>query len=196
MRPTTSILLACALAGAGAACSDANSLPDATLDNRVDTVTVFSLKGTPLTSPSGYSVLNARVVRTDQEDEFDFAYDVDTDAAGTTVVRRKLVPLGALGLSRSGFDPGMQLAEEEFGGIDRARIDGFTNDTALTAEVGSTYLLRSRTGNDVCSGLAAMYGKLQVLSFDDTPGQRSVTFQVLVNNNCGYLDLTPGLPED
>ncbi len=36
-------------------------------------------------------------------------------------------------------------------------------------------------------------GKLEVLGF--TPVARSVTFRILVNNNCGYRGLELGIPE-
>jgi hypothetical protein len=59
---------------------------------------------------------------------------------------------------------------------------------------GSVLILRSRI---VCSGLGVpLYGKLEVLSFDDTPGNRRITFQALANQNCGYKSLLPGLPRN
>jgi hypothetical protein len=49
----------------------------------------------------------------------------------------------------------------------------------------------------VCSGLGVpLYGKMQVLSIDDTPGNQRITFQALSNKNCGYKSLLPGLPRD
>ena len=45
-----------ALAIATAACSDSNSLGPATDPNIIDTVTIYALQGTPITSPSGFSV--------------------------------------------------------------------------------------------------------------------------------------------
>ena len=39
-----------------------------------------------------------------------------------------------------------------------------------------------------------MYGKIEILAID--PVARSVTFRYLVNNNCGYLGLEPGLPRN
>jgi len=41
-------------------------------------------------------------------------------------------------------------------------------------------------------GALPRYGKFQVLSLD--PVARSVTFQTLVNQNCGYRSLRPGIP--
>ena len=36
------------------------------------------------------------------------------------------------------------------------------------------------------------YGKLEILGFQDS----TVTFRSLVNDNCGYKDLLPGLPDN
>jgi hypothetical protein len=44
----------------------------------------------------------------------------------------------------------------------------------------------------VCTSLGVpLYGKLQILSFQDS----TVTFQVLADRNCGFKDLDPGLPD-
>ena len=50
-------LVSCPLAVAFAvACSDANSLPDPTAQNFVDTLTLGALEGTPVTTPSGFGI--------------------------------------------------------------------------------------------------------------------------------------------
>jgi hypothetical protein len=41
-----------------------------------------------------------------------------------------------------------------------------------------------------------LYGKLEVLGIDDTPGNETITFKALSNENCGYKSLLPGLPRD
>jgi len=53
---------------------------------------------------------------------------------------------------------------------------------------GDRLVVRSRV---ICTGLGVpLYGKIQILSFQDS----TVTFQVLADKNCGYKDLLPGLP--
>jgi hypothetical protein len=37
------------------------------------------------------------------------------------------------------------------------------------------------------------YGKFQVLAID--PAQRTVTLEFLIDRNCGYRGLEPGLPD-
>ena len=76
MRSIRDFLVLLALAVL-AGCSDSNSLADPTSTNVVDTVTLGALEGTPIQTPSAYSVLNG-AVRTDQTTDFEFAYNVDS----------------------------------------------------------------------------------------------------------------------
>jgi hypothetical protein len=38
------------------------------------------------------------------------------------------------------------------------------------------------------------YAKLEVLSFDEAA--RTVTFRILIDENCGFKGLEPGLPQN
>jgi hypothetical protein len=50
--------------------------------------------------------------------------------------------------------------------------------------------VRSRV---ICTALGVpQYAKLEILALDN----KSVTFQVLVDRNCGYKGLAPGLPDN
>ena len=56
--------------------------------------------------------------------------------------------------------------------------------------VGERFIVRSRV---VCTILGVpLYGKLEILAFQDS----TVTFRMLVDENCGYKDLLPGLPDN
>jgi hypothetical protein len=179
-----SVLLPLALA---AACSDSNSLGDATELNVVDTMTLGSLEGTPISTPSGYRI-GTGPVRTDQTVEFEFAYNVRQLDDGS--FQRVLLPRGALGLSSTDqVNPGLQRRKESFDDITRAQSNGYVSDSAVPIQVGERYLVRSRV---VCNIGVPLYGKLEILSFQDS----TVTFQVLANQNCGFKDLLPGLPDN
>jgi len=179
-----SVLLPLALA---AGCSDSNSLGDATEANVVDTMTIGALEGTPISTPSGYRI-STGPVRTDQTVEFEFAYNVRRLEDGS--YQRVLLPLAVLGISATNqVDPGLQRREETFDDITRARSNGYVTDSAVPVQVGERYLVRSRV---VCTIGVPLYGKLEILSFQDS----TVTFQVLANQNCGFKDLLPGLPEN
>ena len=182
-----SVLLPLALA---AACSDSNSLGDATEVNVVDTVTIGALEGTPISTPSGYRISTISTstgpVRTDQTVEFEFAYNIRRLDDGS--FQRALLPRAALGLSSTDqVNPGLQRREETFDEITRARSNGYVSDSAVPIQVGERYLVRSRV---ICSIGVPLYGKLEILGFQDS----TVTFQVLVDQNCGFKDLLPGLP--
>ena len=179
-----SLLLPLALA---AACSDDNGVGDATEVNVVDTMTLGSLEGTPISTPSGYRITTGPV-RTDQFVDFEFAYNIRQLADGS--YQRVFLPRAALGLSSTDqADPGLQRREESFDDITSAPSNGYVVDSAVPVQVGERYVVRSRV---VCSIGVPLYGKLQILSFQDS----TVTFQVLADQNCGFKGLLPGLPED
>ena len=179
-----SVLVPLALA---AACSDSNSLGDATEVNAVDTVTLGALEGTSISTPSGYRI-STGPVRTDQTVEFEFAYNVRRLDDGS--YQRVLLPLAALGLtSTNQVEPGLQRREESFDDISHAPSNGYVSDSAVPVQLGERYVVRSRV---VCSIGVPLYGKLQILSFQDS----TVTFQVLTDQNCGFKGLLPGLPDN
>jgi len=186
MHPLRALFVVPALALA-AACSDPNALGDATIDNVVDTVTIGALEGTPIATPSGYNI-NLGAIRTDQSVDFEFAYNIRKLADGS--YQRVLVPRAVLGLSSSSADPGLQRRDQTFDEITRAPSNGYTTDSVVPVQVGERYLVRSRV---VCTSLGVpLYGKLEVLSFQDS----TITFQVLADRNCGFKDLDPGLPNN
>lgn len=184
MPPVRRILLLLPLAVA-AACSDSNSLADATSENFVDTVTVGSLTDTPVTTASGFSVTSGPV-RTDQTGEFDFAFDIEGDPATGQPV---LLPRAALGLSSTtSADPGLQRRDDAFDDIDLAPSNGYVTEEKLPAAVGDRFVVRSRV---VCSGLGVpLYAKIEVLRFEGS----SIVLKVLSDLNCGYRGLEPGFP--
>ncbi len=164
-----------------AGCGDSNALADPTSTNVVDTVTLGALEGTPIQTPSAYSVLNG-AVRTDQTTDFEFAYNVDSTG------RRVFLPRQVLGLtSTSGANPGVQASSATFDQITLAPSNGYVTDSAVVVDVGQRWLVRSRV---FCAIGVPQYAKLEILSFADS----SVTFKVLADNNCGYKGLEPGLP--
>jgi len=178
------VLLAAGLAGL--ACSDPNAIPPATLTNVIDTVVVGALIGTPVQVPSGYSIPDRRPVRTDQSAAFDFVYNVD--AAGSPVFLGQAV----LHLTATGaLEPGFLATQQTFDEIATAPSNGYVTEDTIHVAVGDRFILRSRA---VCTSLGVPeYGKLEVLEIDAVA--RTLKFQVLVNNNCGYRDLQPGIPQ-
>jgi hypothetical protein len=183
-----------ALLLAATACGDSNGLADPIFTNIVDTVTLGALVGTPITVPSAFSVtglpnvtIRGVPVRSDQTSAFDFAFNIETGG------RPVFLPLSVLGLgSQTAADPGLRGTALAFADILSAPADGYVSQDTVPFAVGDRLVMRSR----IACGLLGVpqYGKLEVLSLDET--ERTVTFQVLTNNNCGYKELTPGLPDN
>lgn len=183
MRSAVPTLLAAALA---AACSDATSIPPASFNNVVDTVTVYAISGTRVYDPSGYAMTERRPVRLDNTTSADFGYDRTPDG------RDVLLPGAMLGHPGSaGIDPGLLATDEEFSAITVAQVNGYKTLDTVAVAVGDVFYLRSRIPRTCYLGVPT-YGKLEVLSVD-VPNH-TITFQVLGNLNCGYKSLTPGLP--
>lgn len=176
---------AAALLTAISACNDPLALSPATFDNVVDTTIIYALRGTALTLPSGFDVVNGNVARTDRADPFDFAFDIADDG------KPLLYPASVLGLSS---DAALQVTSQPFDSVKSAPTDGFESDSALAVAAGDVILVRSRSTTQACALLGALprYGKIRVLDVDT--GTRAITLETLINTNCGYRSLEPGLP--
>lgn len=187
MRTLTLFVVALALA---AACGDPFGLPEAQVENRVETVSLYALSGTPVTQPSAYVIPFRQVVRTDQAiTGFDFAFDIDT--AG----RALLLPTGALRLGRGS---GIRLDTLPFDSIKVAPTSNYELDSAVAVDSGSVAILHSRPQGCSFSPTAGFvfYAKLRVLAIDTTagPNGRRIDFEILADVNCGYRGLEPGVP--
>src|SRR5258708_6909793 len=146
------------------------------------TVTRWALDGPARSWPSGYQIATKTTIRTDRSSSFDFAFDVDT------LGRPVFLPTGALGL---GVGSGLQHTSAAFDAITAPSGSDYTSDSAFVFDTGNVALARSRPG---CSLGASIfyYAKLKVLAYD--PVARRVDFEILVNANCGYRSLKPGVP--
>jgi hypothetical protein len=179
-----SLPTACALL-ALIACSDSNGLPDATLTNVELTETLYALQGTPVATPSGYSVDGSRRVRTDVSVDFDFGYNVDPNG------QHVFLPRAVLGIDPTAtVNPGFQQRTEAFEAIKQAPSNGYITDQPVPVAVGDRYVVRGRI---TCNIGVPKYAKLEVLAFDDVA--RTVTFRILTDDNCGFKGLEPGLPD-
>ncbi|HEV8358762.1 MAG TPA: hypothetical protein VGQ17_18555 [Gemmatimonadales bacterium] len=186
--PALPLLLA---AAALAACGDPLSLPPASAPNRVDTVTIWAANGTPVFRPSGYDITSRSAVRLDHVaypvGTFDFAYVID---AGGGHVFLPLALVAATG--RTTGNPGFLGTTTPFDSITAAQQVGYTTNDTIRAAAGQVFYVRSAVNSQICPLSIPFYGKLEVLGFDD--GQRTVTFRILANVNCGYRGLEVGLP--
>jgi len=169
----------------GAACDSTLDVPAATDTNKVDTVTLYALRGTDLLLPSAYDVVGQTVAHTDRLESFDFAVDIAD--SGTAL----LYMAGTLGLAK---DPGYLIATTPFDSVTSAPLTGFVYDTVQALAVGTVFVIKSRPNGLNCAlaGSLPRYGKFQVIAVD--PVKRSISFEALVDANCGYRGLEPGIP--
>jgi hypothetical protein len=171
------------LALLAAACSNSTGLPAAVFMNVVDTVSLYALRGTAITLPSAYSIQDRTGVRTDTTVNFDFAFDFDS------LRKPRLFPTAALHL---GTASGLQPTTTPFAAITLAPTGGYILDTAVTLDTGKVFYAVSRPVTCLV-GAVPLYAKLHVLSVDSVA--RRLNFEILVDQNCGYRGLAPGLPK-
>jgi hypothetical protein len=176
-RPAALVLLA--------ACSSSTGLPDPTLSNTIENLTLGALIGTPIAAASAFNI-SSGAVRTDQTAEFEFAFNIVVTGADS---QRVLLPRAALGLpAATAADPGLQQRTESFDDVVLAQSDGYVTDRPVPIGIGEVFVVRSRV---VCTALGVpLYAKLEVLSFDGA----FVTLKILTNENCGSKNLAPGIP--
>ena len=183
-RPRLGLLAAAAgLAALVVACDTPLGLPAASEENTVDTVSLWSLDSTALSLPSAYQLVPKGTVRTDRSSSFDFAFDIDS------LGRPVFLPTGALGL---GVASGLLRQTAAFDSIKTAPTAGYVTDSAFVADSGTVAIVRSRPVTCSFGATVFYYAKLKVLAFD--PVDRRVDFEILVNANCGYRSLQPGVP--
>jgi hypothetical protein len=167
-----------------ASCGDANNLPAPAFTNAVDTVSLYALRGTAITLPSAYVLEGAQPVRTDQTTVLDFAFDFDS------IGEPALFPTGAINL---GVLSALQTSATGFDAITLAPTGNYTFDKPIALDTGTVVLVRSRPTLCLFGATLSLYAKLRVLGVDSTA--RRLDFEILVDQNCGYRGLEPGLPK-
>ena len=140
----------------------------------MDTVTLYSLSGTPVGTPSGYSLVGPVIIDVGVPplvpgEWFDFAFNIDSQPV--------LLPSGTFpGLPNVA---GLQVSNATaFPAITLAPVEGYVIDKPLVISVGMLVLVRSR--NFLCSDGTnhSFYAKLHVLGINLQA--RTVTYEVMV----------------
>jgi hypothetical protein len=174
------------IAGLAVACGNPTGLAAPTIANVVDTVALGALTRTPLTVPSGFQLETSHAVFTSEVPNFDFAYDVD--ASGRPV----FLPAAVIGLvDTASFKPGLLQTTQPFDSMTQAPTDGYVTLDPIPVQVGDRFYVRSGLLISCNSGLP-FYGKLEVLAIDSSA--YTIEFRALIDRNCGYHALVPGLP--
>lgn len=187
-RISLSLLWLGLVGGVAAACGGDIGLPDATIENSVDTVRLWALNGTDIGTPSALDLLGGFPVRPELGDLFDIGFDIEPDGAAV------LMPSGLLGGSMTA---GTLLMSESFEEVTRAPLEDYVTDSVRVITEGTVLVGRSRSSSVGCPitvGSLPRYAKLEILEIDATA--RTVTLRLMANLNCGYRDLIEGLPVD
>ena len=164
-----------------------SSIPDRSVANATDTVTLWSLTDGPLEEPTAYALVIGAGVRTwEAGSGFEFAYDVNDAGAS------RFLPLDVLGLGPVGaLRPGLKRSDLGYDQMHRAPLNGYITQDSLPIVEGDRFFIRTTVNQCSLFGVP-QYGKLEVLDIDTAAG--TVTFQALTNLNCTYRDLDPALP--
>ena len=170
------------------ACGSANLLPPANVAVADDTVTLWAVTGTAIALPSAYDIILATPARTDRTSSFDFVFDFLADSlTGDTVPA--LEPRGAVGLSADG---GLIKVASTFGAITSAPGSGYNSTSPVYVDTTTVVAVRSRTETCNFGITSGVFAKLQPLVIDRVA--RKIVLHLVVDPNCGYRSLQPGIP--
>lgn len=185
-------LIAIASLVTSAACGDPLAIK-ANLETAEDFQKVFALTGTPPTFPSALSVAVRQALRVDGTGNFDVAFDID--AGGKVLLyptRLIATPL------TTQSEVGIQKVPGTFATVTEAPTGGYVSDKPTTLSVGEVAVIQTprNAGGDVCNFRISslIYAKIAVDSIN--LGTRSIFLHTVVNPNCGFHSLKPGIPAD
>lgn len=184
------LLVAVIAVAAASGCSDATAIK-AQFPTDTATLTVFALNGTPVTLPSAIRIRTSSVVRVQGDFNFDIAFDIN--AQGEAVVHTQRAVASQL---VGGHRVGLQLRDETFEGLTKAPTSGFEFDSSKVVPVGKLLVVDSI--DPTCS-LQSILGpniRAKIVVDSVSTARRSIYLRILSNPNCGFRDLTPGLPKE
>jgi hypothetical protein len=168
------------------ACDDLTRSIDPTTNVAEDTLTVFPLRGSPLTAPTALDLFGLQTLRVG-EANFDLAVDTSGDAA-------VLYPSHLI--ENEAPNTGLLEVTTPFDSILEAPTSGYQDTAAVAVTVGETVIVRAR---NVCGGgfpgRDFFFAKVQLLEFGSSGGFRTARFRIRTDPNCGFRSFADGLPE-
>lgn len=177
-----------------AACDTEFDLPPANLPVAEQQINLYALSGTPVHLPSAYNMLVLVEVRTDRSSDFDFAFEIAPDSVlgvgttGDTVAA--LLPRAAVGFNPDG---GLQtIVGVPWDSILLAPETGYDRNRPHVISTGQIVLAASRLQQCDFGLIRPRYAKMFVENIDYA--QRRATIRVIIDPNCGYRSLAPGIP--
>ena len=163
----------------------------ATIPTYVDTLSLWSLSGTPPSYPSGISITTRQIVRVDGFAAFDVAFDIDVN--GKTVI----YPVKLIVASPGGSRPvGLQRVTGPFENVLEAPKTGYETDSALVMVPGEVVAVESphNGSGDICQFSISpnVYAKIGVDSVN--LASRVIYLRMGFDPNCGFRSFATGVP--
>jgi hypothetical protein len=164
--------------------------PAATRESAVREVSLASFS-TGTVAPTALDLLGQRIVRPELlgngAANFQLTFDVEPND------EISLIPaLAVLSPPNGGTSLGLQRSTASFEESRRAPLGGFAFDSTVTTGVRETWFFQLNAG--VCSFGEPFYGKVEIDGINSNTKRLIVRY--LINLNCGYRDLTEGLPRN
>jgi hypothetical protein len=170
-----------------AACRDVTRSIEPTQDVAEDTLTVFALRGSPLSAPTALDLFSLRAVRVGEGAFF----DIVVDTAGSAVL---LYPAHLIDIEQPRV--AFLRATTPFESITEAPTAGYADSAAVALALNESVIVRAR---NVCASAFAgrdlFYAKVQLLEIGTSAGFRTARLRVRTNPNCGFRSFADGLPE-
>jgi hypothetical protein len=172
------------------ACGNVASLK-ATIPTYVDTLSLWSLSGTPPSYPSAISITTRQIVRVDGFAAFDIALDIN--ANGKAVVYPVKLVVAVPGGTRA---VGLQRASGTFETVLAAPNTGYETDSALVMAPGEVVAVQSphNGSGDICQFSISpnIYAKITVDSVN--LASRVLYLRMGFDPNCGFRSFATGIP--
>lgn len=180
-------LLALAGLTIGAAACDDPFQVKASFPNEHQTFTVAALTGADVNAPAGLFLDGRSVVRIGGDFSFDLAFDIN--AQGKPVV----IPVGMVGTPLSGTKPiGLVRTSGGYDVLTEAPKSGFHFDSTMVVNTGAALAIQAQSSNCSFSLTPYIFAKIVIDSVN--AGTRTLYGRTLINLNCGFRQLTTGLP--
>lgn len=181
------------LGGSAAACGGGSGLLGPATSTNVDRqFSVYAMTGSPAILPTAYRFSSETLVRpqllSNGSLNFEMAFDITADGRVLLLPAAAVSPAPPLGAPVLRI----QRARGTYESVTRAPTGGYATDTTLTAQVGDAFVLQLPGAG--CFYGDPFYAKLGIVAI--VPEERRVVVTAMVNRNCGYRALTPGLPKD
>jgi hypothetical protein len=158
-------------------------------------LTVFAFSGTPLSAPTAINTLGARTVVASGSSNFDVVFDIRDGQAVA------IPPLAIIGIGNAAI----QKVSVPFDSLNVAPVDGYNDSSAVAIGVGDVLAVRSQPVE--CSnafGLSPfIYSKMVVKAInasdtsttgDNAMPPRTIQLDMVVDPNCNFRSLAPGVP--